>query len=75
VGWKVRLRLTRRVRQRHEHLSATHMLAADLVLDARVAAAEPVLGLQAVEDPLGRVLLLGWSLLVVLKDGVDDAQP
>jgi hypothetical protein len=34
-----------------------------------------MLCLQAVEDPLGRVLLLGWSLLVVLQDGVNDAHP
>jgi hypothetical protein len=72
---EVRLRLTRRVRQWHEHLSATHMLAAHVLLHRRVAAREPVLGLQAVEDPLGRVLLLGWSLLVVLKDCVNDAHP
>ncbi len=72
---KVRLRLAGRMRQRHEHLPAPQSLAAHILARDAVAAPEPMLVSQPVEDPLGRVPLLGRSPLVVFQDGVDHAQP
>ena len=48
---------------------------AHIILHDRVAAREPVLFLEPVEDPLRRMPLLDWSLLVVTQNGINDAQP
>ena len=70
---EVDLGMTRRVRQRHEHLPRPPPALAHVVLDDRVAAREPVLLPQPVEDPLRRVPLLGRASLILLQDPVDDA--
>ena len=45
----------------------------EVTADGDLAAGVAVLVAQAIEDPPGRVALLGRSLLVVLQDRVDDA--
>jgi len=40
---KIRLRMPRRMRQRHEHLPPAALPLAHVILDDRVAAGEPVL--------------------------------
>ena len=72
---EVRLRLARRMRQRHEHLLTAQRRRSHVVLHDGVAAGELMLFLQPVEDPPGRVPLLGWPLLVVVQNRVDHAQP
>ena len=62
---EVHLRFARCVDQRHEHLPSTQRRRAQVVLDDRVAAPEPVLFPKPVEDPLGRMPLLDRSLPVV----------
>jgi hypothetical protein len=51
---EIGLRLARGVPQRHQHLLAAHLLIAHIVLHDRVTARIAVLGLQLLEDPLGR---------------------
>jgi hypothetical protein len=72
---EIHLRLAGRMCQRHEYLSAVQCRCAHVVLHDRVAARETVLFLKPLEDPLRRMPLLGWSLLVVVQNGVNDAQP
>jgi len=72
---EVRLRLARCVRQWHEHLLAVQRRRTHVVLHDRVAARETVLFLQPLENPLRAVSLFSWPLLVVVQNGVDDAQP
>ena len=55
---KVRLRIPRRMRQRHEHLPLAHLPQPHVVLHDGVAACIAVLVPQPLEDPLGRVPLL-----------------
>ena len=72
---EVDLGMARRVMQRNEGLAHRLPLRADVVLDDRVAAREPVLVPQTLEDPMRRVPLLARHLRgpVRLKDRVDDA--
>ncbi len=70
---EIRLRLARTMRQRNEHLPAVQLFATYVILHDGVAAAETVLFSKPVEDPLGRMPLLGRPLLVVVQDGVNDA--
>ncbi len=63
------------MRQRHEHLLTAQRSRPHIVLDDGVAAGELVLILQPIEDPLRRVPLPGWPLLVVVQNRVDHAQP
>jgi len=72
---EVHLRFTRRMGQGNEHLPGVQLFAAHIVLHDRVAARESVLFLQPLEDPLGCVPLLHWSLLVIFQNGVDHSQP
>ena len=59
---EIGLGMTRRMRQRHEHLPAAPFALAHVILDDRVAAGEPVLVPQPLEHPLGRVALLAPHL-------------
>jgi Predicted membrane protein (DUF2339) len=54
---------------------ATWIVRPHVALHDRVAACKTVLFLQPLEDPLRCVLLLRRSLLVVVQNGVDHAQP
>jgi hypothetical protein len=72
---EVRLRLTRRMLQRHEHLPAAQLRGPNVVLHDRVAACETMLFSQPIEDPLGGVPLLGRPPLVIVQNGVDHAYP
>ena len=56
---EVDLGVAKRMGERHEHLLRAGMPLAQVVLDDRVAARKAVLGPQALEDPLGRMPLLG----------------
>ena len=68
---EVDLRVTRRVRQRHEGLSPTRACNPDVVLHYRVATRIAVLVAQTLEDPLGRVPLLDGCDPVRLQDRID----
>ena len=69
---EIRLCLTRRMGQRYEHLLVPAFVLAHIILDDRVAAGEPVLFAQAVEDPLGRVALLAGRRTIPFQPAVDD---
>ena len=69
---EVRLGVTRRMRQRHEHLLSAQLLLAYVVLDGRVAACEPVLVAEAVKDALCGVALFPRTLPIVGQDLIDD---
>ena len=56
---EVDLGMAGRVRERDEHLLGPGVPLAQVVLDDRVATRKAVLGPQALEDPLGRMPLLG----------------
>ena len=60
------------MRQRHEGLPAHGFGDPDVVLHHRVAASKPMLGLQALKNPLGRVSLLRWRRQIRRQDSVDD---
>ena len=64
---EVGLRLARRVRQGNEHLPRPQLRCVNVVLHDGVAAGEPVLIAQTLEDPLGRVPLLGRRRLVTYR--------
>ena len=72
---EVDLGMARRMVQRNEGLARRLPLRADVVLGDRVAAREPVLVPQTLEDPIRRVPLLAWHIRgpVRLQDRVDDA--
>src|SRR5450755_2460997 len=72
---EVSLCLACRVRQRNEHLLATQLLPMHVVLHDRVAAREPMLFSEPLEDPLRGMTLPRWPLLVFFKNLVDYAQP
>jgi len=69
---KVDLSMTRRMRQRHEHLPHPSLLLADVVGDDRQFAREAMFVAQPLEDPLRRMPLLLQLAPVVLQDLVDD---
>jgi hypothetical protein len=69
---KIRLRISRRMGQWHEHLLAPPITLAHVILDDRVAAGEAMLGPKTFEYPLGRVMLLAMHRLVGFKPSVDD---
>ena len=64
-----------RMAQGHEHLLAADPGLPNVILHDRVAARISMLGLQPLEDPLGRVPLLLRPPLVFFQYGVDDALP
>ena len=72
---EVDLGMARRVMQRNEGLAHRLPLRADVVLDDRVAAREPVLVPQPLEDPMRRVPPLAWHVRggIRLQDRVNDA--
>ena len=55
---EIGLRVSRRMRQRHEYFLVLQPRLAHVILHDGVAAAKGVLGFQPVPDPLGRVPLL-----------------
>ena len=61
-----------RVVQRHEHLPPAAALLAHVILHDGVAAGEPVLVPQPLENPLGRVTLLAALADIVPQPLVDD---
>ena len=68
---KVCLGMPRRMHQRHEHLLCPLSPAGDIVLHDCNAACEAVFVPKPLEDPLGRMLLLLRSRLVVIENPVD----
>ena len=68
---KVCLGMPRRMHQRHEHLLCPLPPAGDIVLHDCNAGSEAVFVPKPLEDPLGRVLLLLRSRLVVPENAVD----
>src|ERR1035441_9053863 len=72
---EIRRRLTRSMRQRHEHLLVAQRVLAHVVLHDRVAPRVGVLRSQTLKNPLRRVPLFLGLLLVVFQNGVDHAQP
>ena len=70
---KVRLRMARRMYQRHEHLLGPPAQARHVILHDRDLAREAVLVAQPLEDPLARVALLLRTLLVRHHDRIDHA--
>ena len=71
---EVHLGMTRRVVQRNEGLPRRLPAGPDIVLHDRVAAREPVLVAQPLEDPMRRVPLLARHVRIPvrLQDRVDD---
>ena len=69
---EIGLRISRRVRQRHEHLPAALLALPDVILDDRIAAGETMLGAQAVEYPLRRMPLFARDAAVTFKPSIDD---
>ena len=68
---EVGLRVSGRMRQRHEHLLPTLIPLAHVILDDRVAAGEPAFVAQAVEHPLGGMALLARHLQILIKPMLD----
>ena len=58
---KVRLRMTRRMGQRHEHLAETAPPLAHVILDDGLTTLKAMLIAKALEDPLRRVPLLAMG--------------
>ena len=71
---EVALRVTGRMRQRHEHLTRVSPALPNVVLDYGVAAIEPVLFPQSLEDALGGVPLLLRRAQVIFEYAVYDAR-
>ncbi len=69
---EVGLAMPWRMHQGHEHLAGRGSTLAHVVLDYGVLATESVLLFKALEYPLGRVPLLLGSVLVRLKNLVDN---
>ena len=71
---KVRLRVSRRMGQRHEQLPAPAPapVLTHVVLHDRVAPDESVLGAQPIEHPLGSVALLARLRAVLLQPPLDE---
>ncbi len=72
---EVRLRLPCRIQQRHEPLPAALLLSAHRLAHDAVAAREPMLFSEPVENPLVGVSLLGRLRLILFQNGVDDTHP
>jgi hypothetical protein len=68
---EVGLRVAGRMRQRHEHLLATLLPLAHVILDDRVAAGEPALVSKPVEHLLGRVALPARHLSVLVQPSIN----
>ena len=71
---KVRLGMTRRVRQRHEHLPQTKAPVANVILYDRLLAREAMFVAKPFEDPLRRVPLLAVNRAVFFQNAVDDCR-
>ena len=71
---EVALRVSGRMRQRHEHLTRVTPALPNIVLDYGVATIEPVLIPQSLEDALGCVPLLLRRAQVVFEYAVYDAR-
>ena len=71
---EVALRVARWVFQRHEHLTHHTPTLPNIVLDYGVAAIEPVLLLQPLEDALGGVALLLRRAQIIFEYAVYDAR-
>ena len=71
---EVRLGLTRRMGQRHEHLALTTALFSHVILDDGVAARKAVLVAETVEDPLRRMALLAVNRAVIDQNTVNDSR-
>lgn len=69
---EVRLGVAGRVVKRHEHLPAAPLVLAHVRLHDGVAAGEPVLLPQPVENPLRGVALLSRAVQVLAQPSVDD---
>jgi hypothetical protein len=71
---EVRLRFSRSVPQRHQHLPGPYAVQTHIVFHDRVAARVDVLS-PAIEYPLRRVPLFDWLVFIFFQNGVDDANP
>jgi hypothetical protein len=65
---EIRLRVAGRVGERHEHLPHPLPPLADVAVHGRAAAGKAALSAQALENPLGRVPLLGRGCAVRRQD-------
>ena len=72
VSPKSALRMTRRVRQRHEHLPQTTAPFANVILHNGLAARKPMLVAKTLEAPLRRVPLLAVNRSFHFQNKVDD---
>src|ERR1035437_3161529 len=72
---EVRLRVSRRMHQRHEHLPLAQPLQTHVVLHDGVATAKSVLVSQSLVDSFCRVALLPEPLAIFLQDGIDHSHP
>eukprot|EP01035_Chromulina_nebulosa_P056028 gene56028-biopygen39992 len=70
---KIRLGMTRSMRQRYKHLTTASSMFPDIILDRRLTAAKLVLIPQALKNALGGVALLARKAEIVLKPLVDEA--
>ncbi len=69
---KVRLSVTRRVRQRHEHLTLATAPFPDVILDDGLFARKAMLVAKTLEYPLRRVALLAVNRSVLFQNTVND---
>ena len=69
---EIRLRVPRRVGERHEHLSTPPPPIPDIVLDDRVAASEAMLFAPPIKHPPGGMVLLAMHVPIPVEPGVDD---
>ena len=70
---EIDLRVPRRMDERHERLAGSELPLVDVILHCRVAATVTMLGLQPLEDSLGRMALLRRCLLVCRQDRINHA--
>ncbi len=69
---EIGLSMPRWMGQRHEHLAASPLMLAHVILHDRVAAGEAMLIPQPLEDPFGRVALLAMDAAVGINPSIDD---
>ena len=70
---KIRLGVTRRMRQGHEGLLQAQAAGMDIIAHRRIAAVKAALGAQTIVNPLDRVTLLLRCAQVIRQDLLDEA--
>ena len=69
---EVRLGLTWRMDQRHEHLALTTTLFSHVIVDDGLSTGEAILIAETLEDPLRRMALLAVNRSVICQNTVND---